>query len=111
MGYNSATKKKAKSIHYVNEYHWHQTRNDEAYNRIVQQRRKQHHDISNDLYDVSACMPSALDSLKFEVLVASQIDPKLNHTQKMLKETKKMVKKSEEQRIKEIMDDESNMFM
>ena len=68
-------------------------------------------EISADLHDVTACMTSALDSLKFEVLVARPLDPTKSESRKMKEEAKMLLSYEEEKRVEDIMDDEANLHI
>merc|ERR1711974_89231 len=95
------------SVDYTHHPHHHKTYESCAANiRINERIRKQRIEFSNDLHDVVVCMPSALDALKFEVLVGSKIDPKTTSTNKMLSETQKMMTADEADRVEALMSDE-----
>ena len=79
--------------------------------RIHEQQRKKRLEISADLHDVTACMTSALDSLKFEVLVARPLDPTKSESRKMKEEAKMLLSYEEEKRVEDIMDDEANLHI
>merc|ERR1712139_677349 len=66
--------------------------------RINERIRKQRIEFSNDLHDIVVCMPSALDALKFEVLVGSKIDPKASSIERQLAETQRMMSVEQEDR-------------
>ena len=106
------------SIHYADahqdhNYHHFHCHYNSANIRIHEGNRRRRLEMSNDLYDVCKCLSSALDSLRFEVLVARPLDPKRNY----IEANKKTSYAAEElglgyeenERIKRLMDDCDNL--
>merc|ERR1711881_349780 len=79
--------------------------------RIQERIRKQRIEFSNDLRDVITCMPSALDALKFEVLVGSKIDPFTESTASMLQTANGMMDKKQQERVETLMEDDSDLYI
>merc|ERR1712139_594983 len=78
--------------------------------RINERIRKQRIEFSNDLHDIVVCMPSALDALKFEVLVGSKIDPVARTTDDQLENRERESMTIQQQdRVEALMSDERDL--
>ena len=78
--------------------------------RINERVRKQRIEFSNDLHDIVVCMPSALDALKFEVLVGSKIDPVASTTDDQITQIEKETMSIKQQdRVEALMSDERDL--
>ena len=78
--------------------------------RINERVRKQRIEFSNDLHDIVVCMPSALDALKFEVLIGSKIDPVDGTTDDRINQIEKESMTIKQQdRVEELMSDERDL--
>lgn len=83
------------------------TKFEESIDEKIEKKSRRHTlEFSNDLRDTSACMTNALDCLKFEVLVASQLDPFKSKTKQDIKLVNSEITAKQEARIKKLMADD-----